>query len=56
MTPPQENGNYAPSLVSEALSQIEQADNPNHDIDLLKDVAAQVYIGESAGSLSFPLG
>ena len=49
MTPAQENGNYEPSLVSEALSQIEHEDDPNHVIDLLKDVAAQAYIGESAG-------
>ena len=49
MTSGQENGDYEPSLVSEALRQIEQADNPNHDIDLLKDVAAQTYGGESAG-------
>ena len=48
MTLPQENGDYAPSLVSEALSQTEQAGNHNYDINLLKDVAAQVYIGESA--------
>ena len=49
MTPAQENGDYEPSLVSEALSQIEHEDDPNHVIDLLKDVAAQAYIGESAG-------
>jgi hypothetical protein len=48
MTLAQENGDYDPSLVSEALSQIEHADNPNQDIDLLKDVAAMTYVGESA--------
>jgi len=48
MTPAQENGDYVPSLVSEALRQIEHEDNPNQDIDLLKDVAAQAYVGESA--------
>jgi len=48
MTPAQENGDYEPSLVSEALSQVEHADNPNQDIELLKDVAAQTYLGGSA--------
>jgi len=50
MTSAQENGDYDPSLVSEALTQIEQthADNLNKDISLLKDVAAQTYVGESA--------
>jgi hypothetical protein len=47
MTPAQENGDYDPSLVSEALSQIEPED-PNQDIELLKDVAAQTYTGESS--------
>jgi hypothetical protein len=36
----QANGDYDPSFVSEALRQIEHADNPNQDIDLSKDVAA----------------
>ena len=48
MTPAQENGDYDPSLVSEALSQIEHAEDPNQDIELLKDVAAAAYVGESA--------
>ena len=48
MTPAQENGDYEPSLVSEALRQIEHADDPNQDIDLLKDIAAQTYVGEFA--------
>ena len=48
MIPAQENGDHNPSLVSEALSQIEDADNPNQDVDLLKDIAAQTYVGESA--------
>ena len=53
----QENGAYDPSLVSEALRQIEHADKPNQDVDLLKDVAAMTYVGESAYSLlSFLLG
>ena len=48
MTPAQQKGDYEPSLVSEALRQVEHADNPNQDIDLLKDIAAQTYLGESA--------
>jgi hypothetical protein len=48
MTPVQENGDYDPSLVSEALRQTEHTDNPNQDIELLKDIAAQAYMGESA--------
>jgi len=37
-----------PSFISEALVQIEHGDNPNQDIDLLKDVAGQAYAGVSA--------
>jgi hypothetical protein len=48
MTPAQEKGDYDPSLVSEALRQIEHADDPNQDIELLKDIAAMAYMGESA--------
>ena len=48
MTLTQKNGDYEPSLVSEALSQIENAEDPNKDIELLKDVAAQTYVGESS--------
>jgi len=59
MTPAQENGDYGPSLVSETLRQIEHADNPNQDIELLKDVATQAFMGESTRficMLSFLLG
>jgi hypothetical protein len=59
MTPAQENGDNTPSLVSEALRQMEHSDNPNQDVDLLKDVAAMTYMGESARficMLSFLLG
>ena len=49
MTPTQEDGNYDPSLVSEALRQTEHTDNPNQDIEFVKDVATQAYMGESAG-------
>ena len=53
----QANGDYDPSLVSEALRQIEHSDNPNQDVDLLKDVAAMAYVGGSARCLlSFLLG
>ena len=44
----QENGAYDPSLVSEVLRQIEHAGNPKHEVDLLKDVAAMTYVGETA--------
>ena len=48
MKPAQENGDYEPSLVSEALRQNEHTDNPNQGIELLKDIAAMAYMGESA--------
>ena len=41
----QASGDYDPSLVTEALSEIEYSDTPNQDTELLKDVAAQLYIG-----------
>ena len=41
----QASGNCDPSFVTEALSEIEYSDTPNQDIDLVKDVAAQAYIG-----------
>ena len=59
MTPTQENGDYDPSFVSEAMKQIEHAENPDKDIELLKDIAAQTYMGESARficPLSFLIG
>jgi hypothetical protein len=56
MSPVQENDDNNPSLVSEALREIEHSDNPNQDVDLLKDIAAQTYMGESARFLSFLLG
>ena len=51
MSSAQANGDYDPSFVSEALGQIEHSDNPNQDVDLLKDVAAMAYVGESAHCL-----
>jgi len=57
MTPAQANGDNDPSFVSEALREIEHSDNPNQDVELLKDVAAMAYVGESALCLlSFLLG
>ena len=57
MTSTQANGDYDPSLVSEALRQVEHSDSPSQDIDLLKDVAAMAYVGEfSRCLLSFLLG
>jgi hypothetical protein len=59
MTPAQANGHDDPSFVSDALRQIEHSDSPNQDVDLLKDVAAMAYVGESARFiclLSFLLG
>jgi hypothetical protein len=57
MTPAQANGDDDPSFVSEALRQIEHSDNPNQDVELLKDVAAMTYVGESPFCLlSFLLG
>ena len=41
----QASGNYDPSLVTEALREIQHSDIPNQDINLLKDVAVQVYLG-----------
>ena len=55
-SPTQENGDDDLSFVSEALRQIEHSDNPNQDVELLKDVAAMAYVGESALCiLCFPL-
>jgi hypothetical protein len=41
----QASGDYDPSFVTEALREIENSDTLNQDINLLKDVAAQVYMG-----------
>jgi hypothetical protein len=41
----QASDDYDLSFVAEALREIEYSDTPNHDIDLLKDVAAQAYVG-----------
>ena len=41
----QARGDYDPSFVTEVLRDIQYSDIPNQDINLLKDVAAQAYIG-----------
>ena len=41
----QAGGDYDPSFVTEALKGIQYSDTPKQDIDLLKDVAAQAYVG-----------
>ena len=43
----QASGDYDPSFVTEALKEIEHSDTPSQDINLLKDVAAQAYLGRS---------
>ena len=44
----QTSSDYDPSFVTEALKEIQYSDTSNQDIDMLKDVAAQVYLGNSA--------
>ena len=41
----QASGDYAPSLVTEVLREIQYSDTPNQDINLLKDVAVLTYLG-----------
>ena len=41
----QASGNYDPSFVADTLREMQYSDTPNQDIDLLKDVAAQAYLG-----------
>ena len=41
----QASGDYDPSFVTEVLKDIQYTDNPNQNINLLKDVAAQAYLG-----------
>ena len=42
----QVSGDYDPSFVTEALKEIEHSHTPSQDINLLKDVAAQAYLGK----------
>ena len=39
------SGDYDPSFVTEALTEIQYSDTPNLDINLLKDVAVLGYMG-----------
>ena len=41
----QASGDYDPSLVTETLRDMQHSDIPNQDINLLKDVATQAYVG-----------
>ena len=41
----QASNDYDPSFVTEALREIQHSDIPNQDINLLKDVAVQAYLG-----------
>ena len=41
----QASGNYDPSFITEALKDMQHSDTPNQDINLLKDVAVQAYLG-----------
>ena len=41
----QASGDYDPSFVTEALKEIQYSDTTNQDINLLKDVATQAYVG-----------
>ena len=41
----QASSDYDPSLVTETLREIQYSDTPNQDVNLLKDVAVQVYLG-----------
>ena len=41
----QASGDYDPSLVTEILRETEYSDTPSQDINLLKDVAVQTYLG-----------
>jgi hypothetical protein len=43
----QASGQFDPSLVTEALRDIEDFDTPKQDTDLLKNVAAMAYMGQS---------
>ena len=47
------SNDYDPSLVTEALKEIQYSDTPNQDINTLKDVAVQAYLGQSPPLTSF---
>jgi hypothetical protein len=41
----QASGDYDPSFISEGIKEVQHSDTPNQDIDLMKDVAVQAYLG-----------
>ena len=41
----QTSSDYDPSFVTEVLREIQHSDTPTQDINLLKDVAIQAYLG-----------
>jgi hypothetical protein len=41
----QASSDYDPSFVTEVLKEIQHSDISNQDINLLKDVATQAYVG-----------
>ena len=41
----QASGDYDPSFITEALKDIQSANTPNQDTELLKDIAAVAYVG-----------
>ena len=41
----QASNDYDPSFVTEALREIQYSDTPDKDINMLKDVAVQAYLG-----------
>ena len=41
----QASGNYDPSFVTETLKDMQHSDTHDQDINLLKDVAVQAYLG-----------
>ena len=41
----QASSDYDPSFVTEALKEIPNSDTPDQDLNLLKDVAVQTYLG-----------
>jgi hypothetical protein len=43
----QASNDYDPSFVSEALREIQYSDTPDQDINMLKNVAVQAYMGKS---------
>ena len=52
----QASGDYDPSFITGVLlKDIQHSNTSNQDIDLLKGVAVQAYVGQSAHFISFSL-